>query len=44
MKVALQLHQTPDLGAVDPQIGLHLGRRRRNGGKLDPQELGAPLQ
>jgi hypothetical protein len=44
MKVALQLRQTPDLGAVDPQIGLDMGRRRRHGGKLNSQELGAPLQ
>jgi hypothetical protein len=44
MKLPLQLHQTPDLGAVHPQIRLHLGRRRRHGGKLNPQELGAPLQ
>ena len=44
MKVALQLRQTPDLGAVYPQIGLDMGRRRRHGGKLNSQELGAPLQ
>jgi hypothetical protein len=44
MKVALQLRQTPDLGAVDPQIGLDMGRRRSHGGKLNSQEFGAPLQ
>jgi hypothetical protein len=44
MEVALQLRQTPDLGAVHPQIGLHMGRRRSHGGKLNPEELGAPLQ
>jgi hypothetical protein len=44
MKVPLQLRQTPNLGAVDPQIGLHLGRRRSHSGNLNPQQLGAPLQ
>jgi hypothetical protein len=37
MKVPLQLRQTPDLGAVYPQIGLDMGRRRRHGGKLNPR-------
>jgi hypothetical protein len=44
MKVPLEVHEAPDLGAVHPQVGLHVGRRLVHGGKLNTQELGAPLQ
>jgi hypothetical protein len=37
MEVPLQLHQTPDLGAVNPQIGLDMDRRRSHSGKLNPR-------
>jgi hypothetical protein len=37
MKVALQLHQTPDLGAVHPQIRLDMGRRTDTAASSTPK-------
>jgi hypothetical protein len=42
--VPLQLHQAPDLAAVDPQVGLDVGGRLADGGEVDAEELGAALQ
>jgi hypothetical protein len=44
MKAPLEVHEAPDLAAVHPQVGLHVGRRLVHSGKLNSQELGAPLQ
>jgi hypothetical protein len=40
----LQLHQRPDLGAVDSDVGLHMCRCPRNCGQIDAEQLGALLQ
>jgi hypothetical protein len=39
-----QLHQAPDLGAVDPNIGLDVGGRLADGGEVDAEEYGAAFQ
>ena len=43
-KSALELHEAPDLGPVDPDIGLDVGGRLPDGGQVDVEELGAALQ
>jgi hypothetical protein len=43
-ELALELHETPDLGSVDPYTGLDVGGRLTDGGQVDVEELGAPLQ
>ena len=42
--MALELHEAPDLGAVDPEVGLDMGRGLLDGGEVDAEEFGAPLQ
>jgi hypothetical protein len=39
-----QLHQRPDLGAVDSDVGLHMCRYPRNCGQIHAEQLGALLQ
>jgi hypothetical protein len=36
--------QAPDPGAVGTEVGLHVGRRRTDGGRVDPEQLRTPLQ
>jgi len=43
-QLPLQLHQAPDLGPVDPNIGLDVRGRLLDGGELDAEQLGASLQ
>jgi hypothetical protein len=43
-QLALQLHQAPDTGAVDPQVGLDMDGRSLDGLEVDAEELGAALQ
>jgi hypothetical protein len=43
-QLPLQLHQAPDLGAVDPEIGLDVGGRLPDVVEVDAEQLGAPLQ
>jgi hypothetical protein len=43
-QLALQLHEAPDLGAVDPKIGLDVGGRRSDGGEVDAEQLRALVQ
>ena len=40
----LQLHEAPDLGAVDPQIGFDVDGRLLDGRQIDAEELGAAVQ
>ena len=43
-QLPLELHQAPDLGAVDPEIGLDVGGRPPDDLEVDAEQLGAPLQ
>ena len=43
-ELALELHEAPDLGPVDPDIGSDAGGRLTDGGQVDTEEFGAPLQ
>ena len=43
-KAPLQLHEAPDLAAVDPDVRLDVGRCPLDGGEVDAEQLGAPLQ
>jgi hypothetical protein len=43
-KAPLQLHQAPDLAAVDPEVRLDVGRCPLDGGEIDAEQLDAPLQ
>jgi hypothetical protein len=43
-ELAFQLHQAPDPGAVDAEVGLDLGGRLADGGQVDAEQLGAALQ
>jgi hypothetical protein len=43
-ELPLQLHQTPDPGAVSTDIGLDLGGRLLDGGEVDADQLRASLQ
>ena len=43
-ELALELHEAPNLGPVDPDIGLDVGGRLTDGGQVDAEEFGAPLQ
>jgi hypothetical protein len=43
-ELALELHEAPHLGPVDPNIGLDVGGRSGDGGQVDAEEFGAPLQ
>ena len=43
-KAPLQLHQAPDLAAVDPDIRLDVGCCPLDGGEIDAEQLDAPLQ
>jgi hypothetical protein len=43
-ELALELHEAPNLGPVDPDIGLDVGGRLLDGGQVDAEEFGAPLQ
>jgi hypothetical protein len=43
-QLPLQLHQAPDPGAVDPNIGLDVGGRFADDGEVDTEQLGAALQ
>jgi hypothetical protein len=43
-KVALELHEAPDLGPIDPDIGLDVGGCLLDGGQVDAEEFGASLQ
>jgi hypothetical protein len=36
------LHEAPDLGAVDSDIRVDVGRCSSDGGKVDAEEFGAP--
>jgi hypothetical protein len=40
---ALELHEAPDLGPIDPDSGLEMGGRSGDGGQVDAEEFGAPL-
>jgi hypothetical protein len=42
--LALELHEAPDLGPIDPDIGLDVGGRSGDGGQVDAEEFGAALQ
>ena len=43
-KLALQLHQAPDPGAVSTGVRLDVGGRRADGGQVDAEQLRAPRQ
>jgi hypothetical protein len=43
-EVALELHEAPDLGPVDPNIGFDIGGGLGDGGQVDAEEFGATLQ
>jgi hypothetical protein len=43
-KLPLELHETPDLGAVDPDVWFDVGGRIPDGGKIHAEELGAALK
>ena len=43
-EMALELHEAPHLGAVDPQVGLDMGGRLLDGVQADAKQLGALLQ
>jgi hypothetical protein len=43
-QVALELHHAPDLGSIDPQVGLDVGGRLLDGLEVDTEQLGAALQ
>jgi hypothetical protein len=43
-KLPLELHETPDLGAIDPDIGFDVGGRLPDGGEIDTEEFGAALK
>src|SRR5829696_96570 len=43
-KLPLELHQTPDFGAVDPDVGVDVGGRLPDGGEIHAQEFGAALK
>jgi hypothetical protein len=40
----LELHETPDLGAVDPDVGFDVGGRLPDGGEIHAEEFGAALK
>ena len=40
----LELHEAPDLGAVDSDVGLDVGGRLPDVGQVHAEELGAALQ
>jgi hypothetical protein len=44
MEASLQVHEAPDLGAVDPDVRLDVGRRPPDGDQVDAEQLGASLQ
>jgi hypothetical protein len=43
-ELALELREAPDLHAVDPDIGLDGGGCLPDGGQVDAEEFGVPLQ
>src|SRR5918994_1923892 len=43
-ELAPELHETPDLGAVDPDVGFDVGGRLLDGGEIHAQEFGAALK
>jgi hypothetical protein len=43
-ELAFQLHQAPDPGAVGANVGLDVGGRRNDGGRVDAEHLCALLQ
>jgi hypothetical protein len=43
-QVPLELHQAPDLGAVNSNVGLDVGGRLADGVEVDAEQLGALLQ
>ena len=43
-KAPLQLHEAPDLAAVDPEVRLDVGRCPLDGGEVDAEQLRAPFQ
>ena len=43
-ELALQLHETPDLGAINPDVGLDMGSRPEDGGQIDAEQFSAPFQ
>jgi hypothetical protein len=43
-ELALELHEAPNLGPVDPDIGLDVGGRLTDGGQVDAEEFSALLQ
>jgi hypothetical protein len=42
--LALRPHQTPGRAAVDTDVGLDVGRRPLDDGRVDAEQLRAPLQ
>jgi predicted enzyme related to lactoylglutathione lyase len=40
-EVALELHEAPDLGAVDAQVGIDVGGRLLDSGEVDAEQRGA---
>jgi hypothetical protein len=43
-KLALELHETPDLGAICADVGLDVGGGLANGGQLDAERLRTPVK
>ena len=43
-KLPLELHETPDLGAVDPDVGFDVDGRLSDGGEIHAEEFGAALK
>ena len=43
-ELSLKLHEAQDPGAVGAEVGLDVGGRLTDGGQVDAEQLGAPLQ
>ena len=43
-ELAPELHEAPDLGAIHPGVGFDVESRPEDGGQVDAEQLGAPLQ
>jgi len=43
-ELALKLHETPDLCAIRPDVGLDLGGGLADGGQVGAEQLRAPLE